>query len=94
MNDRTMTPRVALCTGDCGLCTACVRRLPVALVELMAKSRDAVPVVFETAVRCAGMWLRANPQPDDNYGCSPNSSSDIRTQRAEPSRPGLWQVAS
>lgn len=46
------------CVGDCALCSACVRRLPV---TLMAQSRDAVPTVFATAVTCSRRWLRAHP---------------------------------
>ena len=49
------------CVGDCASCSACVRRLPVAMVTLMAQSRDAVPTVFATAVTCSQMWLRAHP---------------------------------
>ena len=49
------------CVGDCALCSACVRRLPVAMVTLMAQSRDAVPTVFATAVTCSRMWLRVHP---------------------------------
>jgi hypothetical protein len=48
------------CAGDCGLCPDCVTRLPLAMVELMAASRKSVPAVYETAVKCAGMWLRAH----------------------------------
>lgn len=48
------------CGGDCGLCPGCLTRLPVHLVELMARSKDTVPAVYETAVKCAGMWLRAH----------------------------------
>lgn len=53
---------VTPCRGDCGACRDCITRLPTTLVELMATSKDAVPAVFDTAVKCAGMWLRANPQ--------------------------------
>ena len=51
----------ARCADDCGLCEACVRRLPLALVQLMAPSRHALPGLFATAVCCSRMWLRAHP---------------------------------
>ena len=53
--------RPARCADDCGLCEACVRRLPLALVQLMAQSRLARPGLFATAVTCSRMWLRAHP---------------------------------
>lgn len=53
----------APCAGVCGLCQACIRRLPVAMVQLMAQSRDTAPALFDTAVTCAGMWLRARRVP-------------------------------
>jgi hypothetical protein len=31
------------------------------MVTLMAQSRDALPTVFATAVKCSRMWLRAHP---------------------------------
>jgi hypothetical protein len=46
---------------ECGLCQACVRRLPLTLVQLMAQSRHARPGLFVTAVTCSRMWLRAHP---------------------------------
>jgi hypothetical protein len=49
----------APCAGVCGLCEACIRRLPVA----MAQSRDTAPALFDTAVKCAGLWLRARRVP-------------------------------
>jgi hypothetical protein len=51
----------ARCAGECGLCEACVRRLPLALVQLMAQSRHVLPGLFATAVKCSRMWLRAHP---------------------------------
>ncbi len=53
----------APCAGVCGLCEACIRRLPVAMVQLMAQSRETAPALFDTAVTCAGMWLRARRVP-------------------------------
>jgi hypothetical protein len=53
----------APCAGVCGLCEACIRRLPVAMVQLTARSRDTAPALFDTAVKCAGMWLRAHRVP-------------------------------
>ena len=53
----------ARCAGVCGLCQACIRRLPVAMVQLMAQSRETSPALFDTAVKCAGMWLRARRVP-------------------------------
>jgi hypothetical protein len=53
---------VSDCGGDCGTCGDCLERLPLTMVELMAFSRDTVPTVYETAVKCAGMWLRTYPQ--------------------------------
>lgn len=50
-----------VCVGDCALCAACVRRLPVELVRLMAVTRGVEPVVYDTAVRCSRLWLRAHP---------------------------------
>jgi hypothetical protein len=48
------------CVGDCGLCPDCLHRLPIPLVELMVRSKGTVPAVYETTVKCAGMWLRAH----------------------------------
>jgi hypothetical protein len=45
--------------GVCGLCEACIRRLPVA----MARSRGTAPALFDTAVKCAGLWFRARRVP-------------------------------
>ena len=49
------------CAGECGLCQACIRRLPLALVQLMAPSRHARPGLFATPVTCSRMWLWAHP---------------------------------
>jgi hypothetical protein len=53
---------VSDCGRDCGTCADCLERLPLDLVELMATSRKSVPAVYATAVKCAGMWLRAFPE--------------------------------
>jgi hypothetical protein len=53
----------APCAGVCGLREACIRRLPVAMVQLTARSRGTAPALFDTAVTCAGMWLRARRVP-------------------------------
>jgi hypothetical protein len=49
----------APCAGVCGLCEACIRRLPVA----MARSGGTAAALFDTAVKCAGLWLRARRVP-------------------------------
>lgn len=59
---RARTRRTTVvCVGDCASCAACVRRLPVELVRLMAVTRGVEPVVYDTAVHCSRVWLRAHP---------------------------------
>lgn len=46
--------------GGAAICRGCLGRLPVGLVRLLACSVE-VPGVYETAVRCSGMWLALHP---------------------------------
>lgn len=56
---RRLSP--ARCAGECGLGQVCVRRLLLALVQLMAQSRHAPPALLTIAVQCSRMWLWAQP---------------------------------
>ena len=54
------------CPGPCGnhiprggiCCASCWLVVPEDLVVLVGTTAGTVPVVYETAVKCVGMWLR------------------------------------
>jgi hypothetical protein len=46
------------CPGYCGICAQCIALLPPGLLLLMGSTKHQDPVLFGTAVTCAGMWLR------------------------------------